>query len=96
MQDYDESGRANWLPSHQGCGTSNGARPQLCAWLRRQNAKSPAEAGLSSERNQLLLAAREAETGEAKAEKGERGRLRKWVGVGVGISGARAAGLVEF
>jgi hypothetical protein len=37
---------------------------------------SPAEVGLVSARNRLLLAAREAESGETKDEKGESGRLR--------------------
>jgi hypothetical protein len=36
----------------------------------------PADAGDVLARNQLLLAAREAESGEADAEKGEGGRLR--------------------
>ena len=39
---------------------------------------NPAEAGSVLARNRLLLAAREAETGEAEAEKGKRG----WFGYG--------------
>ena len=62
----------------ESCGLTNNAAifpgtcdPPVC--LTQPATKSPAGAGLSSERNRLLLAAREAETGEAEAEKRERG-----------------------